>query len=250
MSNLITCPNAALEGRYRAEPEVGEGGMATFLLANALRQERIANLRHPIMLKRLGVTFFSLLILLPGCGQPGQDLSVSEPGQLGRQIVFESERDGHTEIYVMDADGSNQRRLTYTVGEDSRSSLPHWSPNRRRIAFSSGPNRHMEIYIMDGDGSNVGHVWNAEGTQSEAWGPQWSPDGSRFVFVSNQGGNYDIHVMDADGLNERRLTVTEGSGKYSEDPVWSPDGEWIVFNSNRDGISELYVMRPDGSELR
>jgi Tol biopolymer transport system component len=170
--------------------------------------------------------------------------------RLDGQIVFESERDGQTEIYVMDVDGSDQQRLTYTVGNGRRSSLPHWSPDRRKIAFSTGVDRHMEIYIMDRDGSDVRRIWKAESTQSEAWGPQWSPDGRRMVFVSNSGGNYDIYTMDNNGSNVRRLTHVEGSGKASEDPVWSPNGKWIVFNSNRDGIWEIYVMRSDGSDVR
>jgi len=170
--------------------------------------------------------------------------------RLDGQIVFESERDGQTEIYVMDVDGSDQQRLTYTVGAGRRSSLPHWSPDGRKIAFSTGPDRHMEIYVMDRDGSDVRQIWKAESKQSEAWGPQWSPDGRRMVFVSNSGGNYDIYTMDGTGSNVRRLTHGEGSGKDSEDPVWSPDGKWIVFNSNRDGIWEIYVMRSDGSDVR
>jgi Tol biopolymer transport system component len=116
-----------------------------------------------------------------------RQVHASEVEQVGRQIVFESERDGQTEIYLMDADGCNQRRLTHTVGDDGRSTLPHWSPDRRKIAFSTGPDHRMEIYIMDRDGSNVRRVREAEGIQSEAWGPQWSPNGRNLVYVSNRG---------------------------------------------------------------
>ena len=137
-------------------------------------------------MKLLGVTVSSLLVVLMSYGQAGVHLDVSERERLERQIVFESERNGHTEIYVMDVDGSNQQRLTYTVGDDRRSSLPHWSPDGRKIVFSTGPDRHMEIYVMDRDGSNVRQIWKAGDTQSEAWGPQWSPDGQRIVFVSDQ----------------------------------------------------------------
>jgi len=117
-------------------------------------------------------TFFSFLIVLPSRGQV--DLELGKLERLEGQIVFESERDapagairfgghGRTEIYVMDVDGSNQRRLTYTVGDDRRSTLPHWSPDRRKIAFSTGSDRHMEIYVMHRDGSNVRRIWKAEG---------------------------------------------------------------------------------------
>ena len=111
------------------------------------------------LMKRLSVTtFFSFLIVFPSCGQIGVETSKLE--WLEGKIIFESERDapagvsrfidhGRTEIYVMDVDGSNQRRLTYTVGDESRSTLPHWSPDRRKIAYSTGSDGHLEIYVMN-----------------------------------------------------------------------------------------------------
>jgi len=67
------------------------------------------------------------------------------------QIAFASDRDGDYEIYVMDADGSNVRRLTTaSEGEDNYS--PAWSPDGSRIAFTSGRDGDADVYVMDADG--------------------------------------------------------------------------------------------------
>ena len=74
----------------------------------------------------------------------------------GSRIAFDSDRDGNLEIYVMDADGSNQTRLTETEAVDSH---PFFSPVADRIAFYSNrdnpESENMDIYVMDADGGNV-----------------------------------------------------------------------------------------------
>ena len=64
----------------------------------------------------------------------------------GRRIAFASGRDGNFEIYVINADGSRQRRLTRNTGRDVG---PVWSPDGRRIAFES----NWQVYVMNADGS-------------------------------------------------------------------------------------------------
>ena len=67
------------------------------------------------------------------------------------QIAFSSNREGNYEIYVMNADGGNQQRLTNNPHADWS---PSWSPDGKRIAFSSDRDGASEIYVMDADGSN------------------------------------------------------------------------------------------------
>ncbi|MFW6116209.1 MAG: TolB family protein, partial [bacterium] len=63
----------------------------------------------------------------------------------GEQIAFSSDRDGNYEIYVMNADGSDQRRLTSSPGTDWGAT---WSPDGARIAFASDRNGEMELFVM------------------------------------------------------------------------------------------------------
>jgi Tol biopolymer transport system component/basic membrane lipoprotein Med (substrate-binding protein (PBP1-ABC) superfamily)/tRNA A-37 threonylcarbamoyl transferase component Bud32 len=156
----------------------------------------------------------------------------------GAKIAFSSERDGNWEIYVMDADGSNQTRLTDNPALDDD---PDWSPDGTRIVFASERDGNWEIYVMDADGSNQTRLTtSAEGD----YGPAWSPDGARIVFMSERDGNWDIYVMDADGSNPVRLTDDPA---WDGQPVWSPDGERLAFSSQRDDNAAIYLMDADGS---
>jgi len=82
---------------------------------------------------------------------------------------------------VMDADGSNQTRLTRDPADDSG---PAWSPDGSRIAFMSYRDRNDEIYVMDADGSNQTRLTR---DLANDIGPAWSPDGSRIAFESYRG---------------------------------------------------------------
>ena len=151
------------------------------------------------------------------------------------KIAFSSTRDGDSEIYVMDSDGSNQVRLT---NDPARDYDPSWSLDGERIAFVSNRNRGMEqIFVMDSDGQNVTGL-TAERTHQQ---PAWSPDGEKIAYVRNQGGR-QVWVMDADGGNQKRLTQM---GK-NELPTWSPDGSRIAFVSTRDRVSRIYIMDENG----
>ena len=173
------------------------------------------------------------------------------------QIAFASNRDGNYEIYVMDADGKNQHRLTNHPHSDWE---PSWSPDGKRIAFSSDRDGHVhailglptyEIYVMDDDGGNQQNLTNNPHYDRS---PSWSPDGKRIAFMSEREEpplSFDIYVMDADGSNPQRLTENP---KDDRDPSWSPDGKRIVFSSEREGhfigeigiTSEIHVMDADG----
>ena len=178
------------------------------------------------------------------------------------QIAFVSQRDRNPEIYVMDNDGENQRRLTNNRAKDWS---PSWSPDGKRIVFMSNRDSHVhakhgwdtyEIYVMDADGGNPHNLTNDPHDDRD---PSWSPDGKRIAFTANRDWDnpqsINIYVMDADGSNPERLT---NNPTEDEDPSWSPDGERIAFSTRREGhvenkfgiTYEIYVIDADGMNER
>jgi hypothetical protein len=117
-----------------------------------------------------------LLELLHGKSKPG-DVQTPAWSPDGRKIAFVSDRDGNSEIYVIHADGSEQRNLTRQPASDSH---PSWSPDGRKLAFVSRRDGNAEIYVMNADGSELRNVTR---TPSDDLDPAWSPNGRAIAFV-------------------------------------------------------------------
>ena len=92
------------------------------------------------------------------------------------RIAFVSQRDGNPEIYLMNPDGKNQRRLTNTPAVEWD---PSWAPGGKGIVFSSKRDGNSEIYVMDADGGNPRRLTI---NRRNDWHPSWSPDGERIAF--------------------------------------------------------------------
>ena len=132
-------------------------------------------------------------------------MQITENGYASRRtkIAFTSTRDGNGEIYVMDGDGRNQRRVTVNPARDED---PAWSPDGKKIAFVSNRNNvnkdHKQIWVIDADGKNP--IRLTDGLNDVY--PDWSPDGTRIVYDVPLGHPAGITVMDADGKDKRLLT--------------------------------------------
>jgi uncharacterized repeat protein (TIGR01451 family) len=156
------------------------------------------------------------------------------------RIAYSSVMGGNQDIYLMDADGTNQTRLTTDPSSDIQ---PAWSPDGTKIAFVSGRFGDNQIYVMNADGSNQTRL---TGSIRYSGAPKWSPDGTKIVFASGRDENSEIYVMNADGSGQVNLTNNPADDSW---PDWSPDGTRIAFMSIRPGDNtyEIYVMNADGS---
>ena len=167
-------------------------------------------------------------------------------------IVFRSERDGNSEIYIMNADGSGQTRLTNDPADDR---FPSWSPDGTKIAFRSRPWLHSEdssINVMNSDGSGQTRLTKPDSFMSSTntalnHSPHWSPVGTEIRFSSDRGKGADIYIMNSDGSGQTRLTFNANIVTHYRSTDWSPDGTKIAFSSFQDGNFDIYVMNSDGS---
>jgi len=142
---------------------------------------------------------------------PGLDVGGSFSPD-GSRIVFESDRSGNQQVYIMNADGSDQRRISFFGG---RSATPEWSPRGDQIAFTHIAG-NLRIALMSPGGGGMRYLTN--GWQDEA--PTWSPNGRiiQFFRTERNTGKTSIWQVDLTGRNERKLqTPVDGS-----DPAWGP----------------------------
>jgi Tol biopolymer transport system component len=176
----------------------------------------------------------------------------------GKSIVFCSLRDAYErelsaeerkrletdpaffgEIYLMNADGSEQRRLTRSPGYDGG---PFFSPDGQRIIW-----RHFEengaiadVYTMKLDGSDVRRLTDFK---AMSWAPYFHPSGKYVIFASNKEGfsNFELYLADAEGTKEPvRVTFTDG---FDGLPVFSPNGKKLAWTSNRtaEKASQIFI---------
>ncbi len=157
----------------------------------------------------------------------------------GRQIAFHSYRNDdknahrggrNVEIYVMDADGGNQRRLTHHPGIDG---YPYWSPDGNQIAFDStrngGKNNDLNIFVIDADGGNVKQITDV----AFASRPRWSPDGKQIAYEGLIGDNREIFVVNTDGTGRFKVSKPRQDADMFLGG-WSPDGKQILYKETID----------------
>lgn len=205
-----------------------------------------------------------------GTDQPGTDaprnLTADNPGadqwpawSRDGHLAFSSARDGHTnlEIYVMNAEGRDVRRITTTTTANIQ---PAWSPNSRMIAFvrGTGPTDvpsftqgSRQIWVHDMKTGLERQLTHA----GDNYHPSWSPDGKQIIFASDRNGDfstpapeksanfglYDIYIMSAEKGDAVLTRVTNNPTSLDGEPSFSPNGKMITFRTRRET-----AVDPDG----
>lgn len=154
----------------------------------------------------------------------------------GKTVAFTTLRDGVRAIYLMNPDGTNQRRLTH----EGDAGLCAWSPDGKRLAFSSNRSGRYCIYVMNADGTDVHRL--TEGPSEDC--PVWSADGRRIAYEGRQNNIWRVYVLNANGTGLHQITTEKWDNRW---PQWSPDGRRIAYTSYEQGKGDIYTMRPDGT---
>ena len=134
----------------------------------------------------------------------------------GRRIVYVSNRPGHPELYLSDADGTNSELLTtFNFGDQSNRTDPSWSPDGRLIAFQAEKERRFQIHTINPRDRSIRQYTNEAVNED----PSWAPDSRHIVFTSNRSGSNQLWVLDTESNRVRQLTRAAGGAKAG---AWSP----------------------------
>ncbi len=188
---------------------------------------------------------------------PGYDAEGSYSAD-GSKILFASNREAYQrtlsqaeqrlldddssyfmDLYIMDADGSNVKQLTFSPGYDGG---PFFSPDNSKVLWRrfNPDGNSAEIWTMDIDGSNQRQL---TADSMVAWGPYFHPSGDYIIYSSNVLGhaNFELFMIDPEGLHDPvRVTNTEGTDIL---PVFSPDGSSLAWSTTRTpgGTSQIHM---------
>ncbi len=156
----------------------------------------------------------------------------SAPALTASQLVFDSDRTGNHEIFIMKTDGSSVQQLTNDTQYENW--WPRISPDRKKVLFYRSPFGKPENYseaslwVVNVDGSGITQLRakGADGWTLQGHG-EWSPDGTKIAMFGSVGSSLEIFVTDAQGNNPVQYT---SRGGVNTDVSWSPDGTKILFN--------------------
>ena len=155
------------------------------------------------------------------------------------QKLFDDDASYFMDLYLMDADGSNVRKITHSPGYDGG---PFFSPDNSKVVWRrfNPDGNSAEIWTMNVDGSGQRQL-TADAMVS--WGPYYHPSGDYIIYSSNILGNanFELFMIDPEGSNPPvRVTNTAGTDIL---PVFSPDGNKLAWSTTRtaDGTSQIHM---------
>ena len=162
-------------------------------------------------------------------------------------IVFLSDRDGKSNVYIMNDDGSNVRQITHTLF--SKGNL-RWSPDGHQLLYAPDLNsedhrrqQQIDIFLINADGTDARNLTQHPALDTTSC---WSPDGRYIVFSSTRDEGWELYRMEIATREVRQLTRLG----FASAPDWSPDGKSIAFAYEGPGGRHIYTMNADGRNIR
>ena len=166
----------------------------------------------------------------------------------GRTIACVSSRDRSRRIYLMDADGQRQRRLTSNADDEY---APQFSPDGQRVAYVASNMASIAPRVAVADlRTGLARIVSSYDKRAIESEPRWSPDGAQLLYLLVEGQTTHVMAMAPDGAQRKRLTPADST--RNAQPQWSPDGRHILYQSvsPTNGRLSLQLMKADGSEVR
>ena len=157
------------------------------------------------------------------------------------RIAFVNNQTGRKELYVMDYDGENVKRLT---DDKSIALLPRFSPDGRRIAFTSYKDGNPDLFLLD---LETGHARAVSDEQGLNIAGGFSPDGTKLLMTLSRGRSPNLYLKDLESGKVERLTTHFGADST---PTFSPDARQVAFVSDRSGNPQIYVLELDKKQSR
>jgi uncharacterized repeat protein (TIGR01451 family) len=156
---------------------------------------------------------------------------------LGDSIVFDSNRSGNRDLWVIPAAGGAATQLTTSLFVDFHSD---WSPSGTMIVFSAATaaGANEDLWMLPA-GGGAPTLFLSDPTFTDRF-PSWSPDSTRIAYAKGDG---DVWIAPVAGGAPVRLTTDPGTDTH---PTWSPDGTQVAFLSNRSGNNDVWVMPAAG----
>src|SRR6266702_8840384 len=154
----------------------------------------------------------------------------------GKQLAAVLTKDGSSQIYLMNSDGTNLRRVTFSGFIDTE---PFFTPDGRSIYFTSARGGSPQIYRMPAKGGEAVRV-TFEGDYNVS--PRLSPEGKTLVYVSRNDGRFQVMAMDL----ETRQIQTLTDGYRDESPTFAPNGKMILYATDLDNRGVLAAVSSDG----
>lgn len=163
------------------------------------------------------------------------------------QIAYASQRDGSTQIWLLDLNGSSTQITHLADG----ACQPAWSPDGKRLVFISPCSGKKEdynlssMYLINADGAGLVPLASLPGGDFD---PAWSPDGSQIAFTTlRDNGVPHIYLYNLTDSTVMRLSSVVN---YERQPAWSPDGKWLAYQSSRLGQPQIWIMTPTGENAQ